>query len=298
MPHVPGHNPGTGQDVVGTGGTYVPYKPPVQQLQEIVSQSETTEDQPGIVTINPNVVGDVFGGVDPNTIPYSQMNEAQKVFADFYGSSTPNLYQQQIQDFISASPVNMQVFADSGLKGAGFNKFMTTFPEAIANNSLLGNVISSIKSGAGQAKDFVGGLFPGDSTDLQNLVDDFASIPGGFTKDVSTMLGINKDLQPGVSDIREELGVKKQDATDIVETAFGDEQIYGGRSPLDEMFANSGIASQLFGRQFMKEDMRGTGDNYANVDKSLSQTQGALENYEKTINEAIAQVLQSQGITK
>ena len=125
MPHVPGHNPGTGQDVVGTGGTYVPYKPPVQQLQNIVSQSEsgpTTEDQAGIVTINPNVVGNVFGGVDPNTIPYSQMNEAQKVFADFYGSSTPNLFQQQLQDFITASPVNMQVYADSGLKGAGLNK--------------------------------------------------------------------------------------------------------------------------------------------------------------------------------
>ena len=221
MPHVPGHKPGTGQDVVGTGGTYVPYKPPVQQLQNIVSQSETgptTEDQAGIVTINPNVVGNVFGGVDPNTIPYSQMNEAQKVFADFYGSSTPNLFQQQLQDFVTASPVNMQVYADSGLKGAGLNKFMTTFPEAIASNTLLGNVISSIQSGANKAKKFAGGLFPGDSTDLQNLVNDFASIPGGFTKDASSMLGINKDLQPVVSEVREELGVKKQTANDVVET--------------------------------------------------------------------------------
>jgi|9_EtaG_2_1085328.scaffolds.fasta_scaffold19245_2 hypothetical protein len=235
MPHVPGHNPGTGQDVVGTGGTYVPYKPPVQQLQEIQSQSETTEDQAGQVFINPNVVGDVFQGVDPNTIPYSQMNEAQKVFADFYGSSTPNLYQQQIQDFISASPVNMQVYADSGLKGAGFNKFMTTFPEAVANNSLLGNVISGITSGAGQAKDFVGGLFPGDSTDLQNLVDDFASVPGGFTKDLGNMLGINKDLQPGVGEVREELGVKKQTANDIVETNILNDEGYNmdfKKSPL------------------------------------------------------------------
>ena len=221
MPHVPGHNPGTGQDVVGTGGTYVPYKPPVQQLANIVSQSEsgpTTEDQPGIVTINPNVVGDVFGGVDPNTIPYSQMNEAQKVFANFYGSSTPNLFQQQLQDFVSASPVNMQVYANSGLTGAGLNKFMTTFPESVANASLVGNIISGIQSGAGQAKDFVGGLFPGDSTDLQNLVDDFASIPDGLKKDAGTMLGINQDLQPGVNEVREELGVKKQTANDIVET--------------------------------------------------------------------------------
>ena len=226
MPHVPGHNPGTGQDVVGTGGTYVPYKPPVQQLANIVSQSEsgpTTEDQPGIVTINPNVVGDVFGGVDPNTIPYSQMNEAQKVFANFYGSSTPNLFQQQLQDFVSASPVNMQVYANSGLTGAGLNKFMTTFPESVANASLVGNIISGIQSGAGQAKDFVGGLFPGDSTDLQNLVDDFASIPDGLKKDAGTMLGINQDLQPGVNEVREELGVKKQTANDIVETAFSDE---------------------------------------------------------------------------
>ena len=79
------------------------------QLAAIVANKQNTQNQAGLSSINPNVVGDVFGGADPNTIPYNQMNEAQKVFANFYGSSTPNLYQQQIQDFITASPENMQV---------------------------------------------------------------------------------------------------------------------------------------------------------------------------------------------
>jgi len=87
------------------------------------------------------------------------MNEAQKVFANFYGSSTPNLYQQQIQDFITASPENMQVYKDSGLKGAGLNAFMTTFPEALASNTIAGNILKNLKSTPGKIKEKLSGLY-------------------------------------------------------------------------------------------------------------------------------------------
>ena len=92
---------------------------------------------------------------------------------------------------------------------------MTEAPKKIAQSTMLGNILSSIQSGASQAKDFVGGLFPGDNTALNNLFQDFASIPAGIKKDASQMF---KDLQPGVNEVRKELGVKKQTANDIVET--------------------------------------------------------------------------------
>jgi hypothetical protein len=140
----------------------------------------------------------------------------------FPSTQTPgtNLYQEGIANFINTSPLNREIYKDTFPIGGAFNLFMTEVPEKIAQSTMLGNILSSIQSGASQAKDFVGGLFPGDNTDLNNLFQDFASIPAGIKKDASQML---KDLTPGVSEVREELGVKKQDATDIVETAFSDE---------------------------------------------------------------------------
>ena len=52
---------------------------------------------------------------------------------------------------------------------------------------------------------------------------------------------------------------------------------------MDEMFANTGIASQLFGRQYMKEDMRGFGNNVAKVNQSLDQLQNQQENFGSNI---------------
>lgn len=142
----------------------------------------------------------------------------------FPSTQTPgtNLYQEGIANFINASPLNREIYKDTFPIGGAFNLFMTEVPEKIAQSTMLGNIVSSLQSGASQAKDFVGGLFPGDNTDLNNLFQDFASVPSGAAQDFKQMLTDLKDLAPGVSEVREELGVKKQDATDIVDTAFGE----------------------------------------------------------------------------
>ena len=219
-----------------------------------------------------------------------------------------NVYQDQIQDFRTSTPEAMQTYADR----FPFAQFMMTAPEKIARSTMLGNVISSIGEGFNKAKNFAGGLFPGDNTMLNNMAGDFAALPSKFKKDAGQMISdfqnLTPDLDKGVSAFRDFLGVKKNNATDIAETALGDEtldqesnaeeQFYGGRSPMDEMFANTGIASQLFGRQYMKEDMRGFGNNVAKVNQSLDQLQNQQENFGSNINAALDAVLKRQGIIK
>lgn len=138
----------------------------------------------------------------------------------FPSTQTPgtNLYQEGIANFVNTSPLNREIYKDTFPIGGAFNLFMTEVPEKIAQSTMLGNILSSIQSGASQAKDFVGGLFPGDNTQLNNLMQDFASVPSGAAQDFKKMLTDLKDLAPGVSEVREELGVKKQTANDIVET--------------------------------------------------------------------------------
>lgn len=220
-----------------------------------------------------------------------------------------NVYQDQMQDFRTSTPEAMQTYADR----FPLTQFMMTAPEKIASSTLLGNVISSIGGGFNKAKNFASGLFPGDNTMLNNMAGDFAALPSKFKKDAGQMISdfqnLTPDLDKGVSAFRDYFGIKKNNATDIAETALGDEtldqgsnageeQFYGGRSPLDEMFANTGIASQLFGRQYMKEDMRGSGNNVARVNESLDQLQKQQENFGKNINSAMDVILKRQGIIK
>ena len=139
-----------------------------QQLAAIVANKQENQNKRGLSSINESVVGQVFGGADPNQIPYHQMNEAQKVFANFYGSSTPNLYQQQIHDFITTSPENMQTYKDSGLKGAGLNAFMTTAPAAIASNTMFGNILKNLKSTPGKIKESLSGIY--NTPQVQNFL--------------------------------------------------------------------------------------------------------------------------------
>ena len=139
-----------------------------QQLAAIVANKQENQNKRGLSSINESVVGQVFGGADPNQIPYHQMNEAQKVFANFYGSSTPNLYQQQIHDFITTSPENMQTYKDSGLKGAGLNAFMTTAPAAIASNTIVGNILKNLKSTPGKIKESLSGIY--NTPQVQNFL--------------------------------------------------------------------------------------------------------------------------------
>jgi len=221
-----------------------------------------------------------------------------------------NVYQDQIQDFRTSTPEAMQTYADR----FPLAQFMMTAPEKIARSTLLGNVISSIGGRFNKAKDFASGLFPGDNTMLNNMAGDFAALPGALKKDLGTMAKevpqiLLQDMDKGVGAFRDFFGVKKNNATDIVETALGEEtldqgsnageeQFYGGRSPMDEMFANSGIASQLFGKQYREEDMRGFGNNVAKVNQSLDQLQKQQENFGSNINAALDAVLKRQGIIK
>lgn len=128
----------------GPGGdTYNPDLSSQNQLAAIVANKQNLVNQAGVPKYLTNKFKNLFPG---GNIPYNQMTEAQKSIANFYAGSTPNAYQQAINNFISSNPANMQVYKDSGLKGAGLNAFMTTAPEAIAEKSLF---MQGLKSLAG-----------------------------------------------------------------------------------------------------------------------------------------------------
>ncbi len=80
------------------------------QLQDIVQQigqpGYSTAPGSGIVTINPKFYGtkDQPGIMANAPADPSQMSEAQKAIYNFYASSTPSQYQQQLQNFIESSP--------------------------------------------------------------------------------------------------------------------------------------------------------------------------------------------------
>jgi|TARA_R110002012_G_scaffold180816_1_gene346717 hypothetical protein len=218
-----------------------------------------------------------------------------------------NVYQDAMQNFRTTNDANMSAYADR----FPLTQFMMTAPEKIASKTMLGNVISSIGNRYNQAKDFAGGLFPGDNTMLNKMAGDFAALPGKFKKDAGQMISdfqnLTPDLDEGVSTVRDFLGIKKNNATDIVETALGaetldqgsnagEEQFYGGRSPMDEMFANSGIASQLFGKQYREEDMRGKGVPFSDVEKGLDEVRESGSNLGKTVNEMLDEILRQQNL--
>ena len=123
-----------------------------------------------------------------------------------------NVYQDMMQDFRTSTPEAMQTYADR----FPLTQFMMTAPEKIARSTMLGNVISSIGNRYNQAKDFVGGLFPGDNTMLNNLTEDFAGLRN--IKNDATQ--IFRDLTPGTSEMRDYFGVKKNNSTDIAETVL------------------------------------------------------------------------------
>ena len=137
---------------MGPGGpgsdTYNPNLSSQNQLAAIVANKENLVNQPGEVNI-PNKFNKIMKGVtNPNA-----MNSAQQAIYNFYASSTPNAYQQAINNFIQ-NPANMEVYKKSGLKGAGLNAFMTTAPQNFFGNTIAGNIIKSLTA----AKEGIGGL--------------------------------------------------------------------------------------------------------------------------------------------
>jgi len=286
--------------IIGSGKDAYRYNP--ENPRDVSDRVNSFEDRGRLPNIPDNLI--------TNEMRLENLVDNKDYFKNQPSPTRPgmNVYQDRMQDFRTSSPEAMQTYADR----FPLTQFMMTAPEKIARSTMLGNVISSIGEGFNKAKNFAGGLFPGDNTMLNNMAGDFAALPSKFKKDAGQMISdfqnLTPDLDKGVSAFRDFLGVKKNNATDIAETALGDEtldqesnaeeQFYGGRSPMDEMFANTGIASQLFGRQYMKEDMRGFGNNVAKVNQSLDQLQNQQENFGSNINAALDAVLKRQGITK
>ena len=286
--------------IIGSGKDAYRYNP--ENPRDVSDRVNSFEDRGRLPNIPDNLI--------TNEMRLENLVDNKDYFKNQPSPTRPgmNVYQDRMQDFRTSSPEAMQTYADR----FPLTQFMMTAPEKIARSTMLGNVISSIGEGFNKAKNFAGGLFPGDNTMLNNMAGDFAALPSKFKKDAGQMISdfqnLTPDLDKGVSAFRDFLGVKKNNATDIAETALGDEtldqesnaeeQFYGGRSPMDEMFANSGIASQLFGKQYREEDMRGFGNNVAKVNQSLDQLQKQQENFGSNINAALDAVLKRQGIIK
>ena len=136
------------------------------QLQNIVKNKDKLQNQAGIPTINPNVVGEVFKDYKKG----DKLNSAQQVFADFYGSSTPNAYQQELQNFIKTSPIHREVFKQSGLTGANLNLAAIELPEKIASSTGVGALINAMGKGKNKIKQVGSNIINAlSSTDAKNL---------------------------------------------------------------------------------------------------------------------------------
>ena len=207
-----------------------------QQLQNIQNQQgqpgfETTllDDQgKGQITADFGKRGGKFNDIRDklNTEGYGALNEQEKSIANFYlgitggkGSVQTN-FEKAIDDFIKFEPGGVEAYkADQGLLG-GLNVAMTNLPEAIAEKTLLGNIISATLNKGRNVADFAGGLFPGAGATFQGIGEDLAAAPAGIKEDFTTMLGINKDDNPVKSVLRDELDIKKNTSNDISPDTF------------------------------------------------------------------------------
>ena len=123
-----------------------------------------------------------------------------------------NVFQDLMQDFRTSSPTNMAAFAQR----FPMQQFMMEGPKKIAQNTLFGNILSAM----GGAKDFASGLFPqgfmpGLGAEVDRFTTQLAAAPGEFKEDFVKMF--TKDDEPTKANLREDFGIKKNTAEDIVE---------------------------------------------------------------------------------
>ena len=138
------------------------------QLQNIVQDKNELQNQAGLPAYaDPtHKFHDRMTDEKGNLIPYNQLDEAQKSIYDFYSSSTANAYQQELQNFITSSPINMAVYKSAFPIGGNFNAFMTTAPEKYFGNTIGGSIIKSFgaaKDGIGTIKEKIYNVFSSDS---------------------------------------------------------------------------------------------------------------------------------------
>ena len=162
------------------------------QLDNIVKNKNKLQNQAGDVIINPNVAGDLFKDYKPG----DKLNSAQQVIYDFYASSTPNKYQQELQKFITTSPLHREVYKQSGL-GAKFNLFMTEMPEKIIANTGIGRLITAMGNKTGAIKNAVN------------------AVANAFNPEQAANLNINQEEKSGLPALLKKENIIKGDATPI-----------------------------------------------------------------------------------
>ena len=158
---------------------------------------------------------------------YGALTGAEKVIADFYlgfdgKGSVPTNFGAAQTDFIKFFPGGKEAYLDNtGLLGA-LNVAATTIPEAVAEKSIFGNIISgALNKGSNiKSKMFPQGIMPGMGDTISDIAEDFAAAPGGLADSFKQMFGIDKDDDPVKGVLREELGVKKNTSNDISPDTF------------------------------------------------------------------------------
>ena len=161
---------GSGSQAGNTGNNVLT---PAEELKNIVNQRSILSNQAGLPKYLTNKFKYLFPKED---ISYADMTGQQRAIADFYAGSTPNAYQQAIQNFMDASPENMEAYKSSGLKGAGLNAFMTTVPEALAERSLLGQGLKAFTGVAENVFDKLGTAYSAGKEKVGDMMDAGADI--------------------------------------------------------------------------------------------------------------------------
>ena len=257
----------------------------VNELNNIVSNIDD-KNKPGNVVINPKFIKE--GGVfEPDNMPdsYADMNEAQKAIYNFYASSTPNLYQQNIQDFISASPLNMEIYKNSGLKGAGLNAFMTTVPENILGSTMFGQLAKSIAGGAGKIKDTLSGLL---STEQgQEAGSNIQSAYQNYLDTINKQIVAERDKKPNIAEVSGDstplgdiYGVDYIYDKDYMLPGAMEEAILAGEEPYDPAIAEDKEAQEEIERSLLNQYSLLNQDNLASslVDETQeSELEGIID---------------------
>tara|TARA_R100001591_G_scaffold43310_2_gene54508 strand:+ start:286 stop:1113 length:828 start_codon:yes stop_codon:yes gene_type:complete len=131
-----------------------------------------------------------------------------------------NLYQDTIQDFRTSSPTNMAAYGQR----FPITQFMMETPRKIAENTLFGNLVSSLNQSFTGAKNktsdfsrglFPQGLFPGLGPTIQGFAEDLSNVPSGIKKDMNNFKGLFRELT----------GTKKNTAEDLAPGSMTDEPL-------------------------------------------------------------------------
>ena len=288
MPHIAGHGRGNvvglsqrNPNMVQSNSGYNPSQDlnqaMIQSALNRINQTVDNRNTPGGVSttaLNPNVQFGKRDGkynyVRDKMLTGQPLSAADQVFADFYtgnlgGAGTaPGLteYSGAMQDFKTGSPEEQAAFKQR-------------FPNPVAK--VMGGVMDYIRNGslfgkAMDAADYVGGIFSGDGK-IANVTDaivqgardaggDLTTLVNDLTpKDVKTMYrDLTPDMDKGVSAFRDFFGVKKNNATDIAETALGEETLDQGSDV--NLLNQTGVTSDDYNQMYdfpLANFLKGTG---------------------------------------